>query len=271
MNTSAVLPHQKLVVGNNGGQIPFYAGAYRGAGKVILTAKSDAGSSPTLDVKLQNAAERLRIPEALGAGDDALAHRTATDVAIRLGAAFTLATGTTIAAVYLPLKKNGTVSSGTLTLALQADTAGEPSGTDLVTATSAAADVSSDGSNVEFRFAVPRDLAAGDYWLVLTSNVTLHAANNIEWRSTSVESGGNAAQFDEAWGAAATHNLEHWCESYQFADITGGAYTTATTTASLQTIELNMDALGYIRPHVTIGGTSTPAFYAGVALLGNLD
>lgn len=271
MQTVPIIPHQKLLAANNGGRVPFYAGAYRRAGRFVLTAKSDAGTTPTLAVKLQNAPEQLRTPQYLAGGEEALAHRTATNTAIGLAAKFTLAAGRTIGKIILPLTKNGTVSSGTLTVALQADNAGSPSGTDLVTATSAAADVSGTGSNVEFAFAIPHDLAAGDYWIVLTSDVTLSGTNNIEWRAEDVASGGNAAQFDEAWAAVATRNLEFWAESYVFADITGGAYTSVATAAALQTIELNTDPLGFIRPHITIGGTSTPAFYVSLALLARLD
>jgi hypothetical protein len=271
MQQITVLNTQKLLAAANGGRGITELGLYRQGAKVTLAAKSDAGTSPTLAVKLQNAPEQSRLPEVVGAGDDAIAHRTGTDTAISIGAAFTLAAARTIAAVVLPLAKNGTVSSGTLTLAIQADSDGDPSGSDLVTSTSAAADVSADGSNVEFRFANPHDLAAGDYWLVLTSDVTLSATNNIEWRSTAVESGGNAAVFDEAWAAEPTHDLEHWCESYQFADISGAAFTAVAATGVIETIEVNADALAFVRPHITIGGTNTPAFYLAISALANPD
>lgn len=267
----SVLNTGKLVAGDNGGRSVANIGLFTGPARLTLAAKSDAGTTPTLAVKLQNAPAKLRVPEFLGAGNGALKSRTASAVAVGLAASFTVAATTTVESIYLPLKKNGTVASGTLTLALQADTAGDPSDTDLITATSAAADVSATGSNVKFTFANPYDLVAGDYWIELTSDVTAHSENNIEWRSTTVASGGNAAQFDEAWAGADTHNLEHWSDSYVFADVAGAAFTTVAAVGVTQTIQVLADPLAFIRSHITVAGTSVPAYYAAVSGIGQPD
>lgn len=259
-----------LAAASNGGRSISEFGLYQGASKFILGAKSDAGTNPTLAVKLQNAPTQLRTPTLLADGDTAIEHRTATDTAIKLAASFTLDETTTLAAVFLRLTKNG-APTGTLTLAIQADDTGEPDGTDIVTATLDAATVSTDVSNAEFRFTTPEDLAAGDYWIVLTSTVALSASVNIEWKAGTVANGGNSSTFDAAWAADDTKNLEFFSESYVFADITDGDFAQVTTTGSLEMIEINASPLAFVRPHITVGGTDTPAFYLDLSAVASAD
>jgi hypothetical protein len=270
MRTVSILAPQKLAPAENGGRGITHLGLYQGPAKFTLAAKSDAGTTPTLAVKIQNAPEQLRTPSAPGIGTSAIGSRTDTDTAIRIGASFSLASAITIAANFIPLIKTGT-PTGTLTLAIQADDDGEPSGTDLATATFAAEDVSPAGTNCEFRFANPIDLAAGDYWLVLTSDVTISSTNFILWRSVDVDGTGNAAIFNTAWADDADENLEFWSESYTFADVPGLTFESVTTTGTLATLEANADTLAYIRPHITVGGTDSPAYYASVAALAKLQ
>jgi hypothetical protein len=264
-NLFTLAPTQKLLAAANGGRGISYLGGCRGPAKIMLSAKSDAGTDPTLDVSIQNAPARNATPFTNGPIDSGLAHRTGTDEAIRVAARYPVIGGITVAAVNAILKKNGTVSSGTLTLAIQADDDGAPSGTDIATATAAAATVTAAGGPVEFRFSLPIDLSAGIYWLVLTSDVTLHAANNIEWLGTGVDSAGNAAQFDEAWAAVDTEALHFWSESYVFAALATFAQVGAV--ASQQILEVNADRTAFVRPVITIGGTSTPAYYLSITAL----
>lgn len=274
MTVTALNTPAKLVDATEGGQIVTDVSKFAREGKFVLSAKSEAGSSPTLDVKIQNAATRDFWPQVVGAGDTSIVSRTAANAGIRLAAKFVVAAATTrtIESVTIPLKKNGTVASGTLTLALQADNTAVPSGTDLITATSAAADVPASYTGTTFTFSKPYDLTQGTYWIVLTSDVTADATNNIEWRADAVASGGNAATHNgTSYSAVATKNLQITATSYQFADVSGLTFTQVTTTGSVQTKSKTLESLAYIRPHVTIGGTGSPAFFVSTLIIGNSD
>jgi hypothetical protein len=53
-----------------------------------------------------------------------------------------------------------------------------------------------------------------------------------------------------------------------YTDIPGAAFTGATTGAAFQRLNVETDGLGrYLRGAYTIGGTSTPAYTAGIAML----
>lgn len=55
--------------------------------------------------------------------------------------------------------------------------------------------------------------------------------------------------------------IQHSSDNSSFSAVTGGAFTQVTTTASLQTIVLNVsDLKRYVRVVGTLGGTSTPTF-----------
>jgi len=274
VTVTALNTPSKLVDATEGGQAITDVSKFDREGKFVLSAKSEAGSSPTLAVKIQNAPTLEFEPQVVGAGDTSIVSRTAANAGIRLAAKFVVGSGVTrtVGAVIIPLKKNGTVSSGTLTLALQADSTGTPSGTDLITATSAAADVPTSYTGTRFALATPYDLTAGTYWIVLTSDVTAHADNNIEWRADAVASGGNAATHNgTSYSAVATKNLQITAESYQFADVTGLGFTQVTTTGSVQTKSISMESLAYVRPHVTIGGTSSPSFFVSTLVIGESE
>lgn len=267
-----LLTPQSLTASKNGGLAPVSVENLKGRGHVLLSAKSSAGSSPTLAVKLQGSPPLSRGPEMIGEGEIEIEHRTGTDTAIRLAAAFTLTEGASISNVTLPLKANAAGITGDLTLSIMTDDGGDPDETPLGSVTVDAATVAVDEfGNVEFEFANPVDLEDGDYWLVLSSDVTLSATDNISWRASTVASGGNASVFDDAWAADATKDLDFWADVYSFADLTGGAFTGVTTTGSLQMKGLNFDELAVIRPHVTVGGTSSPAFYTSLALIGRQE
>lgn len=271
LSTITLLTQSKLVAANNGGTAPVILTPYTRQAKFLLSAKSDAGTSPTLACKIQNSPPLATGERMDSAGTSDVASRNDTDTAIKLGASFTLAAARSVASVHLPLQKQGTVASGTITVAIYADDTG-PTGSALASATYAAASVTSGAYGfVDFAFALPVDLAAGKYWIVLTSDVTISATDNILWRGAAVASGGNFAQFDTAWTVEATHTLDFYTRQYAFADVTGLAFTGVTAVASIQTKESNIDNLGVVRAYLAIGGTSTPAFYASLVCLATLE
>lgn len=259
-----------------GGQTPVDCVGLKGVTDFVLTAKSTAGTSPTLATKLQSSP------------DPAISHSyvlataaNAIDVQLRVGAAdsvrlaakFVQAATGTVKSIWLPLKERGTIPDGTvLTLAIQADDSGDPSGTDLKTATVALSSLTSSYVNYEFSF-TGFDLAAGTYWLVLTSDYTASGTNNVAWKAESgLVSGGNQSVYDgTVWAADVDDSQIFTMYQYVFSDVTGGAFTGVTTTGSIQRLELNMDTLTvgrYLRVHTAVGGTSTPSFQMAVAAVG---
>lgn len=270
LSTITLLTQQKLVAANNGGTAPVILAPYTRQAKFLLAAKSDAGTSPTLACKIQNSPPLATGERKDSAGTSDVASRYATATAIRLGASFTLAAARSVASVHIPLEKQGTVSSGTITVAIYADSTG-PTGSALASATYAAASVPTAYDYVEFAFALPVDLAAGKYWIVLTSDVTISNTDNILWRGATVASGGNFAQFDTAWTVVGTTDLDFYTRQYAFSDVSGLTFTGVTTVASIQTKEANIDTLAVVRAYLAIGGTSTPAFYASLLCLAPLE
>jgi hypothetical protein len=267
-----LLAHQKLVVANNGGQTITDVGPlYTGQAKFFLTAKSDAGTSPTLAVKLQSSPPLNRFFDVASTSSDTVAdikHRSGAAENLKIAAKFVVPTGgLTISKVYLPLKKAG-APTGTFTLAVYADTAGDPSGSALATfGTLNVATLTTSYAQTAFSLTTPVDLAAGTFHLVATSDVSASASVNVLWRSITVASGGNLNLYGSAWVPTATSNMEFQAFFYQFADITGGGFASVAAVASTQAIELNIDKFSLIRPYITIGGTDSPAFYLSVSAL----
>lgn len=242
--------------------------SYCRMGKAILTAKSSAGSSPTLAAKLQKSPHLTATHTVIEETGDTIAdqkHRNDTDTNIKIAASFVVATGgATVSKVYIPLKKVG-APTGDLTLAIYADTAGDPSGSALATfVVVTAASLTTSYVDTAFTLATPFDLAAGTYHLVLTSDVSISTSVYVAWESITVASGGNANLFDTAWTATATINLKLRIHTYVFADVTGGAFASVTTTGSTQSLDLDYRGLSVVRAYFTTGGTSTPTFYVGI-------
>jgi hypothetical protein len=244
------------------------AAPYCRTGKVVLTGKSSAGTNPTLAAKIQKSAPLAQSHAVESDASDTIADqksRNDTDTNIKLAAKFVVATGgKTVSKVYLPLKKVG-APTGTLTLAIYADTAGDPSGSALATfATVTAASLTTSYGQIEFALATPYDLAAATYHLVLTSDVTISTTVYVAWESITVASGGNANLFGTAWVPTATVDLKHRLYTWQFSDVTSGAFTGLTSVGSVQALDVDFQTLSVVRPYFTTGGTSTPTFYVGI-------
>lgn len=256
---------------SEGGQTPVDITGMKGEVDAVMMAANTAGSSPTLNLKLQSSPvasishsyeqEETEIDVQL---------RIAADNSVLLAASFTQAATGTVKSVFLPLKERGTLSDGTnLTLTIEADNAGDPSGTALATATVPLSSLTGDYVNYEFAFDV--DLSAGDYWLVLASDYTASATNNVAWQGDSgLTSGGNQSVEDGTnWAADADDSQVFTMYQYVFTDVTDGAYTEVTTGGSAQRLAVNVDNLGSIaRVHATVTGSSTPSYRVGVSLIG---
>lgn len=234
----------------------------------ILSAKSNNGSSPTLDTKLQSSSAPTVGAAYTTTGATDVVLRNGSDDNIKLGAKFTQSGNRTLSHALLKLKRNGALASGTLTLELYADSSG-PTGGALATATLDLSLVStSDYENYLFTFASTYELANSTvYWLVLTSDYTESSSDNITWRQKTSVGGaaGNSSIFDTGWVADTDKSFEFQVFQYNFADVTGGAFTQVGTTGSLQALIFWADDLPqYVRTYNTIGGTATPKFHASV-------
>jgi hypothetical protein len=268
-----LLPGKKYLDSNEGGQADTQIALYRGReSQFSLQAVNEAGSTPTLDVKLQEG-DLARGESYLveGAVDAELREGATTNV--KLAASFTKSGAASIKKVTLALKKASGIAAGKkLTVKIEGDSSG-PDGTAI--ATSATVDIDTEVTTsytwVTFTFATPVDLSDSTvYWVVLEGDYTADADANVMWRTKSgLSSGGNSASHDNtSWTADADASREFYTEEIAFTDVTGVAFTQVTdAAAAFQSLTLSVEALKeYIRPHVTITGTSTPAFFAGVTV-----
>lgn len=273
----AILTPVKLLDSNEGGQAAVDVRNYRGDVDFILQAKSDAGSSPTLDVKLQasdltSSALNYEVSNTANVQDVELREGATTNV--KVAASFTTVGAIQVNSIILPLKKNGTVSATNITLTIEGDSSG-PDDSALGTATVSTDNISASYDGVAFTFSAPVELSATTkYWIVIASDYSESGTNNIAWKVESgLTSGGNQSIYNgTSWSADADDSHPFTMYEYAFADITGGAFTQVTTTGSVQKITLKIDDESrYVRAHTTVGGTSTPAFYGGVSILGFKD
>lgn len=233
-----------------------------------LSAKNDAGTNPTLDVKLQHSDPLARGYSYLTEGETETKLKTGAATNVKLAATFTQSGAASIKKVALKLKKIGTLAAGKkVTAEICADNAGAP-GTALGSTTiDIDSEIASAFGTVLATFSTPIDVAdATVYHVVLSADYTASGTNCVVLRSRDVASGGTLQAFNgtDTWTPDTTESVEISVEQYAFSDITGASFTQVTASAR-QTKTLYADSLKrYIRPVVTIGGTSSPAFYVGI-------
>lgn len=232
---------------------------YLGPAKAILAAEAQ-GSGVTLNVKFQ-----ASDPAALGGsynetGDTDKALNKETSGKTKIAVQFTQSGARSIKRVALRLKKTGTIASDKLlTLTIETDSSGAPSGTALGTATILANSVGATYDWYDFVFTAPVDVANSTvYHLVLTSNYTASDTNYISWQGLTVASGGNAEDYT-AWTDITTLNLLYRIFQYSFADISGAAFTEVGNAAAFEAIHFPVaDAKRIVRAVATVaGGTAT--------------
>ncbi len=232
---------------------------YLGPAKAILAAEAQ-GSGVTLNVKFQ-----ASDPAALGGsynetGDTDKALNKETSGKTKIAVQFTQSGARSIKRVALRLKKTGTIASDKLlTLTIETDSSGAPSGTALGTATILANSVGATYDWYDFVFTAPVDVANSTvYHLVLTSNYTASDTNYISWQGLTVASGGNAEDYTP-WKDITTLNLLYRVFQYSFADISGAAFTEVGNAAAFEAIHFPVaDAKRIVRAVATVaGGTAT--------------
>ena len=232
---------------------------YLGPAKAILAAEAQ-GSGVTLNVKFQ-----ASDPAALGGsynetGDTDKALNKETSGKTKIAVQFTQSGARSIKRVALRLKKTGTIASDKLlTLTIETDSSGAPSGTALGTATILANSVGATYDWYDFVFTAPVDVANSTvYHLVLTSNYTASDTNYISWQGLTVASGGNAEDYTP-WADIDTLSLLYRVFQYSFADISGAAFTEVGNAAAFEAIHFPVaDAKRIVRAVATVaGGTAT--------------
>lgn len=268
---TTILAHGSIADATEGGQADVDITALKGRGMVIMSAMTSAGSSPTLDLKLQQSPALAAGGEYATVGANDIVLRNGSNDNIKLAAKWTQSGARQIKTASLMLKNNGTITAGKLlTLTINTNSTADPSSTVLGTAdTVLCSAVGTSYAYVTFTFAKPVDVAdATVYWLVLAGDYTESSSNNITWRTATVGSGGNANVFDSAWSAVTTNSREFYLREYNFTDVTGGGFTQVTTATSTQTRQLNLDNLSpIVRAHATVTGSSTPTYYGGIVLV----
>lgn len=265
-----------------GGHADLDVAAYTGKLRAHLTSLNTAGTSPTLACKLQGSSAAARGLDYQTVGTTASELREGASTNIEIALAFTQAATASVKRVALYLDKEGTLAAGKkLTLTIETDSTGNPSGTVVTNGTSGTVDIDSAVSTtagwVVFTFAKPVDLTAeGVYHFVLAGDYSASGTNNVRVYSKTVASGGTlnlSADGTTFAGVTATERVMVYVDQYTFADITGGGYTSLATagTASVQSLELNADSLPqFMRLYSTIGGTSNPAWTTAALVSGDL-
>jgi hypothetical protein len=265
-----------------GGSADLDVSAYTGKIRAHLTSLNTAGTSPTLACKLQGSSAPARGLEYTTVGATATELREGASTNIELALSFTQSGARSIKRVALYLDKQGTLAAGKLlTLKIETDSTGNPSGTAVTNGTSNTVDidtaVGTTAGWVVFTFAKPVDLAdATVYHFVLSGDYTASGTNNVRLYSKTVASGGTLNPSTDGTtfaGVTTTEAVMVYVDQYTFADITGGGFTSLSTagTASIQTVELNADSLPqFVRLYSTIGGTSNPAWTTAAFVSGAL-
>lgn len=121
------------------------------------------------------------------------------------------------------LKRVGSVS-GNISVKIEPDSSGDPSGTAITNGTSANVDASALSTSfawVEFSFAIEPTLSASTtYWIVLQGTYSASGSVNVEWGIDTVASGGLVSKFDNtSWTAVTTQTPNMYYVTRDYSDI----------------------------------------------------
>jgi len=269
MQTQTLLTPASITA--TGGGLDLDTSRLTGRAHATITVRNTAGTNPTLACKLQGSTGLARGYEYSTLGATATELREGATTNNKLALRFTQSGARSIKRVALYLDKQGSFTAGKkLTLTIETNNSGNPSGTAVTNGTSNTVDIDTEVSTtagwVTFTFAKPVDLSdATVYHFVLAGDYTASATINVRWYSKTVASGGTFNTFDATnWaGVTATENLMAYADEYTFTDISGGGFTTVETAlnTSVQTISLHARSLPQrTRIYSTVGGTDNPAF-----------
>lgn len=244
---------------------------------ILHSAASTAGSSVTLDVKMQDSDVTSKgYDNTTGAAsvDNDLRDGTASN--IELGLQFSQSGARQIKSVWLNLKKKGTITTGkVVTVQIHGDSGGEKPDDTLVhadaTATVETDDIAATYGLVEFELTRPVDLAdSTEYWIVLEGDYDVSSSNCISLATTTVASGGNFNWHDADWDSTmvTTKKGVAYTEQYNFGDITDGDFDTVSElAASFQKLDVELKTeKTFIRALATVA-VSSASFICGVSIV----
>lgn len=257
---------------------------------LVVNSVNSAGSSPTLDVYpiVGGASESLKAYTAASSGFQGL--RSASNAGISICFQFTTPAkpGTQIESVSLYLRQNGTITAGSdIQVQIDSDSSGAPatidgsvdkSGVLGVSSKMDPSTISATGAWYTFTFATPVKVGnAATIHIGLVGNYTASGTNNVGVSYTTVGSGGDyESRTDTTWSDTATRNVASLISGTKFNYVLDDDGVTnkkirAITGTQLQTLTLTRKDLGLkLRFLYDVGGSSTPAWTAGVLLiLGN--
>jgi len=242
-------------------------GAYMGRARFIFASLNTAGTTPTHDRKIQGSAVVATGLSATGVGATDNIIKNSSSVNTLVGTKFTQSGAAQIKSVGLMIKKGGTIAAAqTLTLSLQTNSGGLPSGTALGTSAAVQIDtaVAATYAWVTFTFAKPVDVADSTiYHLVVTASYTASGTNCCFMRSLTAASGGTLmTKTDTTWSLTTTEKVEVFALQYAFADIATLVQTQNTGAAAInESVEIDVDNIpAVVRVYDTIGGTVGPSF-----------
>ena len=258
-----------------GGGVDTDISAYVGKARFIFAILNTAGTLPTLDRKIQASVAPVAGWTYTTLGTTTNIIDAGASTTVYQGVKFTNATAGQIKTVDFWLKKAGTIATGKkLTLKVEADNAGSPSGTALGTSATVDIDtkVATTGQWVSFTFTTPVDVAASTiYHLVLSADYNASGSNYVSMTSTTVASGGTQESFDgsSTWSLTSTEKVMVQVHQYAFADVTTLVATQATAAVSVnESVEIDTDAMAsFVRVYDTIGGTAGPSFVASTSFV----
>lgn len=243
-------------------------GNYGRFGTIRLKAANDAGTNPTLDIKVQSSDPAVTGYNYLTAGTTETKLKTGASTLVKHALTFTQTGARSIKTASFVMKKIGSIAAGKkVTIEVQSDSAGAPSGSVLGSATiDIDTAVGTAFAYVKATFETPVDVAnSTKYHLVVSADYDASSDNCVVLRSATVSSGGTQQTYGSSWTAVTTQSYEAFVEQCQFTDL---ATFTQVTGTSNQEANVSMEATDAIlRAYATIGGTNTPAFYVSLDLI----
>jgi hypothetical protein len=244
---------------------------------VFQSAASSAGSACTTYVTLQHADY-----DTIGHLNNKTLSDTAS-IALRdnaarnaLGAQFTQDSARQLSSISVLARKIGTIASAQkIWCRIETNNSGAPSGT--LAHADAACTLSVDSVSTsflwrKFTFARPIDIAAGTVLhVVISGDYTASSSNYIRIAADAVTSGGNfEAMATSTWADSVTYNFFGFSKHYNFQNISGGSFSSATHSAgifSVKDVDLR-SVKRYIRGKFVSVGTSGSFVSSGTLILG---
>lgn len=188
---------------------------------------------------------------------------------VKVAQSFSLTYAAILASVNLKLMKQGS-PTGTLTVALQADSGGAPSGVNLASATKAESSLTTSPTVYTFTFGTPYTISASTtYWIVISGSTAVNTTNNsiVRFQKSDAYTGGAIKIYrnTNVWASPvqSTHDLY-----FVITKTYSAGQVLQASSASANSREKNF--IGFATDAIASGATGTVAV-AGAATLSGLS